>query len=136
MEQSVLNIISKGDPLSIVALLACLTIYIVIYYQRKNTAETRDSEISSLAADMKNLNNELEKAKQTVDSLQIITNKLETEKKLLQKDIEFIKLEHTDIKTDIKEMKNTLNNIALSLERIAAKHDSEVVHSTSKKGQG
>lgn len=123
MEQLVLNIISKGEPLSIVALLACITIYVVIHYQRKTTAESRDSEIMTLTSGMKNLNNELAKTKSTVDNLQTVMNEVETEKKLLQKDVDIIKSEHIDIKTDIKEMKNTLNNMALSLERIAAKYD-------------
>lgn len=123
MEQLVLNIISKGEPLSIVALLACITIYVVIHYQRKTTAESRDSEIMTLTSGLKNLNTELAKTKSTVDNLQTVMNDAETEKKLLQKDVDFIKSEHIDIKTDIKEMKNTLNNMALSLERIAAKYD-------------
>lgn len=123
MEQLVLNIISKGEPLSIIALLACITIYVVIHYQRKNTAEYRDSEIMTLTSGLKNLNTELAKTKSTVDNLQTVMNDVETEKKLLQKDVDFIKSEHIDIKTDIKEMKNTLNNMALSLERIAAKYD-------------
>ena len=132
MEQSVLNIISKGDPLSIVALLACIAIYVVIRYQRKNTAESRDTEIATLTSGMKNLNSELEKTKYTVDNLQIAINELETEKKLLQKDVEFIKAEHTDIKTDIKEMKNTLNTMAWSLERTAAKYDNDSAPTTKK----
>lgn len=123
MEQLVLNIISKGEPLSIIALLACITIYVVIHYQRKNTAEYRDSEIMTLTSGLKNLNTELAKTKSTVDNLQTVMNDVETEKKLLQKDVDFIKSEHIDIKTDIKEMKHTLNNMALSLERIAAKYD-------------
>lgn len=123
MEQLVLNIISKGEPLSIVALLACITIYVVIHHQRKNTAESRDSELMTLTSGLKNLNAELAKTKSTVDNLQTVMNEAETEKKLLQKDVDFIKSEHIDIKTDIKEMKNTLNNMALSLERIAAKYD-------------
>jgi len=132
MEQSVLNIISKGEPLSIVALLACITIYVVIHYQRKNTAESRDSEIMTLTSGMKNLNNELAKTKSAVDDLQTVINEVEIEKKLLQKDVDFIKSEHIDIKTDIKEMKNTLNNMALSLERIAAKCDNGTAHTTKK----
>lgn len=132
MEQTVLNIISKGEPLSIVALLACITVYIVIHYQRKNTAESRDSEIMTLTSGMKNLNNELAKTKSAVDNLQTIINEVETEKKLLQKDVDIIKSEHIDIKTDIKEMKNTLNNMALSLERIAAKYDNYNAPTTKK----
>ena len=61
-----------------------------------------------------------------------VINEVETEKKLLQKDVDFIKSEHIDIKTDIKEMKNTLNNMALSLERIAAKYDNCSVPTTKK----
>ena len=133
MEQLILNIISKGEPLSIVALLACITIYVVIHYQRKNTAESRDSEIMALTSGMKNLNNELAHTKSAVDNLQTVINEVETEKKLLQKDVDFIKSEHIDIKTDIKEMKNTLNNMALSLERIAAKYDN-CSAPTAKKG--
>ena len=132
MEQLILNIISKGEPLSIVALLACITIYVVIHYQRKNTAESRDSEIMTLTSGMKNLNNELVHTKSAVDNLQTVINEVETEKKLLQKDVDFIKSEHIDIKTDIKEMKNTLNNMALSLERIAAKYDNDTAHTTKK----
>lgn len=132
MEQLVLNIISKGEPLSIVALLACITIYVVIHYQRKNTAESRDLEIMTLTSGMKNLNNEVAKTKVSVDNLQTVINDVETEKKLLQKDVDFIKSEHIDIKTDIKEMKNTLNNMALSLERIAAKHDNCSTPTTKK----
>jgi len=132
MEQSVLNIISKGEPLSIVALLACITIYVVIHYQRKNTAESRDSEIMALTSGMKNLNNELAHTKSAVDDLQTVINEVEIEKKLLQKDVDFIKSEHIDIKTDIKEMKNTLNNMALSLERIAAKYDNCSAPTTKK----
>ena len=132
MEQLILNIISKGEPLSIVALLACITIYVVIHYQRKNTAESRDSEIMTLTSGLKNLNNELAKTKVSVDNLQTVINEVETEKKLLQKDVDIIKSEHIDIKTDIKEMKNTLNNMALSLERIAAKCDNCSTPTTKK----
>ena len=133
MEQSILNIISKGDPLSIVALLACIAIYVVIRYQRKNTAESRDAEIATLTTKIKNFNSELEKTKSTVDNLHTIVNELETEKKLLQKDVDYLLSETTGIKEDIKEMKNTLNSMALSLERIAAKYDNGTAP-TAKKG--
>lgn len=132
MEQSILNIISKGDPLSIVALFACIAIYVVIRYQRKNTAESRDAEIATLTTKIKNFNSELEKTKSTVDNLQTIVNELETEKKLLQKDVNYLITETTGIKEDIKEMKNTLNSMALSLERIAAKYDNGTAPTTKK----
>lgn len=132
MEQSILNIISKGDPLSIVALFACIAIYVVIRYQRKNTAESRDAEIATLTTKIKNFNSELEKTKSTVDNLQTIVNELETEKKLLQKDVNYLITETTGIKEDIKEMKNTLNSMALSLERIAAKYDNGIAPTTKK----
>lgn len=132
MEQSILNIISKGDPLSIVALFACIAIYVVIRYQRKNTAESRDAEIATLTIKIKNFNSELEKTKSTVDNLHTIVNELETEKKLLQKDVDYLLSETTGIKEDIKEMKNTLNSMALSLERIAAKYDNGTAPTTKK----
>lgn len=132
MEQSILNIISKGDPLSIVALFACIAIYVVIRYQRKNTAESRDAEIATLTTKIKNFNSELEKTKSTVDNLHTIVNELETEKKLLQKDVDYLLSETTGIKEDIKEMKNTLNSMALSLERIAAKYDNGTAPTTKK----
>lgn len=132
MEQSILNIISKGDPLSIVALFACIAIYVVIRYQRKNTAESRDAEIATLTTKIKNFGSELEKTKSTVDNLQTIVNELETEKKLLQKDVNYLITETTGIKEDIKEMKNTLNSMALSLERIAAKYDNCTAPTTKK----
>lgn len=132
MEQSILNIISKGDPLSIVALFACIAIYVVIRYQRKNTAESRDAEIATLTTKIKNFGSELEKTKSTVDNLQTIVNELETEKKLLQKDVNYLITETTGIKGDIKEMKNTLNSMALSLERIAAKYDNGTAPTTKK----
>lgn len=132
MEQSILNIISKGDPLSIVALFACITIYVVIRYQRKNTAESRDAEIATLTTKIKNFGSELEKTNSTVYNLQTIVNELETEKKLLQKDVNYLISETTGIKEDIKEMKNTLNSMALSLERIAAKYDNGTAPTTKK----
>lgn len=132
MEQSILNIISKGDPLSIVALFACIAIYVVIRYQRKNTAESRDAEIATLTTKIKNFGSELEKTNSTVYNLQTIVNELETEKKLLQKDVNYLISETTGIKEDIKEMKNTLNSMALSLERIAAKYDNGTAPTTKK----
>ena len=41
----------------------------------------------------------------------------------MQKDIEHLLQENVGIKEDIKEIKTTLNSMALALERIAAKYD-------------
>ena len=41
----------------------------------------------------------------------------------MEKDVNYLMTETLGIKEDIKEMKNTLNSMALSLERIAAKYD-------------
>ena len=41
----------------------------------------------------------------------------------MEKDVKYLMTETTGIKEDIKEMKNTLNTMALALERIAAKYD-------------
>lgn len=128
MEQSILNIISTGNPLAIIALLAVLIVYLVINNQRKTTAETRDSEIALLTSDIQNLNTELEKTKVSVTDLQTHVNKIEIDKKLLSKDIEFIKTEHSDLRDDIKEMKNTLNTMSLSLERLATKYEDQTAN--------
>ena len=41
----------------------------------------------------------------------------------MKKDISYLMNENVGIKEDLKEIKQTLNNMALALERIAAKYD-------------
>lgn len=40
----------------------------------------------------------------------------------MEKDIEYLKTENSGVKEDIKEMKQTLNQMAISLATIAAKY--------------
>lgn len=117
MEQQAFSILNSGNPLAIVALIAIIAMYLVINYQRKNTAAERDAVAKQTEEDINELYNE-------IASLKKYNNNIEVEKKLLQKDIDFLKQENLGIKEDIKEIKNTLNTIALALERIASKYDS------------
>ena len=72
-----------------------------MFLQRKNTAATRDDTISKLKEDIDNLNNQ---------------------KILMQKDIEFLVQENSGIKQDIKEIKGTLQQIAVSIAEIAVQY--------------
>lgn len=118
MEQQAFSILNSGNPLAIVALIAIIAMYLVINYQRKNTAAERDAIAKQTESDINDLYDE-------IATLKEYNNKFEIEKKLLQKDVDFLKQENTGIKEDIKEIKNTLNNMAIALERIASKYDTK-----------
>jgi uncharacterized coiled-coil DUF342 family protein len=85
------------------AILSGVIVYLIVFLQRKNTAATRDDTISKLKEDIDSLNNQ---------------------KLLMQKDIDFLVHENSGIKEDIKEIKGTLNQIAISLAEIAAQYKS------------
>ena len=51
--------------------------------------------------------------------------KLKQENELKQKDIDYLMAENNGVKEDIKEMKNTLNQMAISLATIAAKYNNK-----------
>jgi uncharacterized coiled-coil DUF342 family protein len=72
-----------------------------VFLQRKNTAATRDDTISKLKEDIDNLNKQ---------------------KLLMQKDIDFLVHENSGIKEDIKEIKGTLQQIAVSIAEIAVQY--------------
>lgn len=124
MEQA-LKIIATGNPLTIVALLAIVIVYLVIKYERKGTAEKRDKENADLVAKCKSHKEKIDNLKETVDVQRTIIQELQVQNELQDKDIEYIKNEQIDVKSDIKEIKATLNNMAISLERIAAKYDKD-----------
>lgn len=124
MEQA-LKIIATGNPLTIVALLAIVIVYLVIKYERKGTAEKRDKENAELVAKCKSHKEKIEKLEETVEAQKIDIQELQLQNELQDKDIEYIKNEQIDVKSDIKEIKATLNNMAISLERIAAKYDKD-----------
>lgn len=124
MEQA-LKIIATGNPLAIVALLAIVIVYLIIKYERKGTAEKRDKENADLVAKCKNYSEKIEKLEETVETQKTDIQELQLQNELQGKDIEYIKNEQIDVKSDIKEIKATLNNMAISLERIAAKYDKD-----------
>ena len=98
MDSFIQELMASG-PLGIVA---SALVYLIIHIQRRNSTESRDKEISKLTSDIAELNKE---------------------KELMEKDISYLMSENTSIKEDLKEIKNTLNTMALALERIAAKYD-------------
>ena len=83
------------------AILSGVIVYLIVFLQRKNTAATRDDSISKL-------NDEI--------------SELKNQKILLSKDIEYLMSENRGIKEDIKEIKGTLNQIAVSIAEIAAQY--------------
>lgn len=86
-------------------------LYLIIFFQRKNTATKRDDTSASL--------------QKQIDELKKVQNEFEIEKQLMQKDIDHLKDENIGIKEDIKEIKDTLHTIALAMERIATKLDED-----------
>lgn len=106
MEEAINTLATNGGPLGV---LAAAVVYLIIYLQRKNTSEKRNEDTDQLRAEMATLKDEL--------------NTLKNQKQLIEKDVTYLLSETNGIKEDIKEMKNTLNTIALALERIAAKYD-------------
>lgn len=124
MEQA-LKIIATGNPLAIVALLAIVIVYLVIKYERKGTAEKRDKENADLVAKCKRYSEKIENLEETVDAQRTAIQELQLQNELQGKDIEYIKNDQIDVKSDIKEIKATLNTMAIALERIAAKYDKD-----------
>lgn len=124
MEQA-LKIIATGNPLAVVALLAIVIVYLVIKYERKGTAEKRDKENADLVAKCKNYSEKIENLEETVETQRTAIQELKLQNELQSKDIDYMKNEQIDVKTDIKEIKTTLNTMAIALERIAAKYDKD-----------
>lgn len=83
------------------AILSGVIVYLIVFLQRKNTAATRDDSIGKL-------NDEI--------------TELKKQKSLMGKDIEYLMTENRGVKEDIKEIKGTLNQIAVSIAEIAAQY--------------
>lgn len=103
MEDIFQQLITNGGP---VGVLSAAVVYLIVFLQRKNTSTKRNDEADELRSQINDLQNELTKA--------------ETEKELMKKDISYLMTENSGIKEDIKEMKATMNQMAMSIERIAA----------------
>lgn len=115
MEQAIAPTLASGNPLAVVALIAIVAMYLVINYQRKNTAAERDATEQKHKKEIDELFVEVKLLKQA-------NNEAEIRRQLIEKDIGYLKDEQEGTKEDIKEIKNTLNTMALALERIAAKY--------------
>ena len=96
MEEFITAAFQSGNATAIVA---AAVVYVIIYIQRKNTSVTRDN---------------------TSEKLLMEIAKLKQENELKQKDIDYLMAENNGVKEDIKEMKNTLIQMAISLATIAA----------------
>ena len=103
MEEIVQQLAASG-PLGVIA---AGIVYLVIYIQRKQTSEKRNDDTAALREEISKLKSELAD--------------IETDKQLMQKDLDHLIVENVGIKEDIKEIKTTLNSMALALERIAGK---------------
>lgn len=101
MEDFITAAFQSGNATAIVA---AAVVYVIIYIQRKNTSVTRDN---------------------TSEKLLMEIAKLKQENELKQKDIDYLMAENNGVKEDIKEMKNTLNQMAISLATIAAKYNNK-----------
>lgn len=108
MEEYLVHLAENGGPIGV---LAAVLVYLIIFIQRKNTSEKRDDDKQKLINGLTKLNDEI--------------NTKETEIILLKKDVDLLKEENIGIKQDIKEIKNTLQTMALALERIASKYDKD-----------
>lgn len=98
MEELLTTAFQSGNA---TAILSGVIVYLIVFLQRKNTAATRDDSISKL-------NDEI--------------TELKNQKILLSKDVEYLMAENRGIKEDIKEIKGTLNQIAVSIAEIAAQY--------------
>jgi uncharacterized protein YoxC len=101
MEEFITAAFQSGNA---TAIIAAAVVYVIIYIQRKNTSVTRDN---------------------TSEKLLMEIAKLKQENELKQKDIDYLMAENNGVKEDIKEMKNTLNQMAISLATIAAKYNNK-----------
>lgn len=99
MEELIKTAFESGNA---TAILAAALVYLVVHIQRKNTAATRDT---------------------VIDELREKQNQIEKEYMLMKKDVDNLNTETGGIKEDIKEMKQTLNQMAISLTKIAAKYE-------------
>ena len=106
MEEFILQIAQTGNA---TAIIVGGIIYLIIYLQRKNTGAKRDDATAEL--------------QKQIDELKQLLSERDTQIQLMMKDIDILKDENIGIKADIKEIKVTLQTMALALERIAAKYD-------------
>jgi len=137
MEELISKLIESGN---ITAVLSAIICYLIVNLQRKSTKETRDSRSEELEEKIDSkiaiANVKLDVTEQEIklrqdkiqEEMQMKISKLNTDSLLLTKDIKSLKEENIGIKQDVKEIKTTLNSMAISLATIAS--------ATNSKGKG
>ena len=93
MEQAIAPTLASGNPLAIVALIAIVAMYLVINYQRKNTAAERDATEKKHKSEIDELFVEVKLLKQA-------NNEAEIQRQLMEKDVNYLKDEQEGTKED------------------------------------
>lgn len=135
MEDLIIKILESGN---ITAILSAGVCYLIINLQRKSTKETRDSRSEELEEKIDSkiaiANVKLDVVEQEIklrqdkiqEEMQMKISNLNTDSLLLKKDVNSLKEENIGIKQDVKEIKTTLNQMAISLATIASATNSKV----------
>ncbi len=134
MEELISKLIESGN---ITAVLSAIICYLIVNLQRKSTKETRDSRSEELEEKIDSkiaiANVKLDVTEQEIklrqdkiqEEMQMKITKLNTDSLLLTKDVNSLKEENIGIKQDVKEIKTTLNSMAISLATIASATNSK-----------
>ncbi len=134
MEELLSKLIESGN---ITAVLSAMICYLIVNLQRKSTKETRDSRSEELEEKIDSkiaiANVKLDVTEQEIklrqdkiqEEMQMKITKLNTDSLLLTKDVNSLKEENIGIKQDVKEIKTTLNSMAISLATIASATNSK-----------
>ena len=109
MEDILMAAIQSGNAM---AIFSGVLVYLIVFLQRKNTAAARDESINMLKDEIAHL---------------------KQQNMLKQKDIEYLMQENNGIKEDIKEIKGTVNQIAVSIAEIATQYKN-ITENIIKKG--
>lgn len=104
-------------------MIAAAAVYIIINVQRRTTANQRNDQNAAIIAEIELLKRQFNSCLDDIVELQNNQHASAIDRELLNKDIEYLKQENTIVKQDLKDIKQTLSVMALSLERIAAKYD-------------
>lgn len=121
--ETALSIIASNNPLAIIALIAVVVVYGVITYQRNTTAKIRNNQNTERKYEIEQLQIESTTLKQDVAKMKEEQHIMNTEKQLMQKDIAHLFEENSTVKDDIRVIKETLNNIQISIQKIGAYYD-------------